>query len=96
MYARVAMGQLRRPASRHLESASRIIGKLCVGGDWACAHGDLEALGNIAVQLADYTYEPLHYQLVALSALCHSDPDRVSAAWIRLKSQVLGDVAPPR
>lgn len=74
---------------------SRTIGKLCVGGDWACANGDLEALGDVAVQLADYAHEPLHCELVALSALCHSDPERVSAAWIRLKLQVLGSVAPP-
>jgi hypothetical protein len=88
------MGQLRRPAPNHPEPATRTIGKLCVGGDWACANGDLEALGDVAVQLADFTLEPLHHELVALSALCRSDPERVSAAWMRLKLQVLLDVAP--
>jgi hypothetical protein len=71
-----------------------MIGKLCVGGDWACANGDLEALGDVAVQLADLAHEPLHCELVALSELCHSDPERAAAAWMRLKSQVLKDVAP--
>jgi len=52
------MGHLRRSASNHPESASRVIGKLCVGGDWACSHGDFEALGDIAVQLADFAREP--------------------------------------
>jgi hypothetical protein len=75
--------------SNRPETASRTIGKLCVGGDWACAHGDLEALGDIAVQLADYAREPLHCELVALCGLCRSDPERVSAIWMRLKTRVL-------
>jgi len=71
------------------ETMDRTIGKLCVGGDWACAHGDLEALGDVAAHLANYTYEPLHCELVALSQLCHSDPERATATWLRLKDQVL-------
>ena len=71
-----------------------MIGKLCVGGDWACSNGDLEALGDVAVQLADFAREPLHRQLLALGALCHDDPDQASAAWLRLKAEVLGSVAP--
>lgn len=89
------MGQLRRPASNQPEPASRTIGKLCVGGDWACAHGDLEALCAVAVQLADFTREPLHRELVALCALCHHDPDQAAAVWMRLKPQVLCGVATP-
>ena len=89
------MGNSRSPASDRPNAATRTIGKLCVGGDWACAHGDLEALGDIAVQLAGYALEPLHCELVALSALCHSDPEGVSAAWLRLRPQVLQGVAPP-
>lgn len=73
----------------------RTIGQLCVGGDWACAHGELEALGEIAERLADYTYEPLHCELVALSMLCHSDPEQATATWLRLKTQVLRGVASP-
>lgn len=88
------MGHLRRSASSHPESASRVIGKLCVGGDWACSHGDFEALGDIAVQLADFAREPLHCEFVALGALCHDDPEQASAAWLRLKAEVLGGVAP--
>jgi len=88
------MGQLHRPAPNRPETTIRTIGKLCVGGDWACANGDLEALGNVAAQLADFAREPLHHELVALSALCRSDPELVSEAWIRLKLQVLLGVAP--
>lgn len=82
------MGQY-LPTPHRRQAMDRTIGKLCVGGDWACAHGDLEALGDIAVHLADYTYEPLHCELVALSALCQSDPEQAAAAWVRLKDQVL-------
>lgn len=67
----------------------RMIGKLCVGGDWACAHGDLEALGDVAVHLSSYAREPLDCELVALSELCRSDPEQATATWVRLKDQVL-------
>jgi len=75
-------------------TTARTIGQLCVGGDWACAHGELEALGDVAERLADYTREPLHRELVELSMLCHSDPQQATALWTRLKTQVLEDVAP--
>jgi hypothetical protein len=88
------MGHHHHSSTNRPEAAHRMIGKLCVGGDWACANGDLEALGDVAVQLADFAHEPLHCELVALSGLCHTDPERASAAWMRLKSQVLKDVAP--
>ncbi|HET7505941.1 MAG TPA: hypothetical protein VFK02_33205 [Kofleriaceae bacterium] len=88
------MGHLPHVSSNRSEAPRRLIGKLCVGGDWACANGDLEALGDVAVQLAGYAHEPLHCELVALSELCHSDPERASATWMRLKPEVLRDVAP--
>lgn len=64
------------------------IGTLIVGGDWACAHGDLEALGDIARRLAEIPSEPLHCELVALADTCRSDPDRATDAWVRLKQLV--------
>lgn len=76
------------------KTTTRTIGQLCVGGDWACAHGELEALGDVAERLADYTREPLHHELVELSMLCHSDPQQATALWTRLKPQVLQGVAP--
>jgi len=74
--------------AKHSED-THAIGKLCVGGDWACAHGDIEALGYIAGRLAEYTRESLHGELVELADLCRCDSDRAVATWLRLKKQVL-------
>jgi hypothetical protein len=76
-------------ASHRPKPAARTIGQLCVGGDWACAHGDLEALGDVAERLADYANDPLHDELEALSVLCHNDPERAATTWMRLKNQLL-------
>ena len=89
------MGNPVRSALHSPDPIARTIGKLCVGGDWACAHGDLEALSDIAERLAGCTPEPLHGELEGLSALCHSDPDHATATWVRLKKQVLRSVPLP-
>lgn len=81
-----------RIARHSHDPLARTIGKLCLGGDWACANGDLEALGDIASRLVTCTPEPLHGELVGLSSLCRSDPDRATAAWVRVKSRVLRDM----
>ena len=75
---------------------TRMIGKLCLGGDWACANGNLEALGDVAERLLTCTPASLRRELAALSAQCREDPDRATAAWVQLKARVLGSVhAPP-
>ncbi len=76
-------------ASHRSKTTTRTIGQLCGGGDWACAHGDLEALGDVAERLANYTKDPLQDELETLSVLCHSDPKRAAGKWMRLKNQVL-------
>jgi hypothetical protein len=70
-----------------------MIGKLCLGGDWACANGDLGALGDIAERLITCSPKTLHRELVGLSDLCRHDPDRAAAAWVQLKNRVLGSVS---
>ena len=67
---------------------SRTIGKLCVAGDWACAHGDYRELRFIVLQLAEYTAEPLHCQLAQLAILCKTDPRRAAARWSELKDRI--------
>jgi hypothetical protein len=67
---------------------SQTIGKLCVGGDWACAHGDFSGLRQVARELADYAPEPIHCELVELASACAADPDRAAALWQRLKNQL--------
>ena len=81
-----------RIALHSQDPLARTVGKLCLGGDWACANGDLGALGHIAERLANCTPERLHGELIGLSKLCRTDPDHATAAWVRLKSEVLRSV----
>ncbi len=84
-----------RNARHSRDPHTRMIGKLCLGGDWACANGDLGALGDIADRLITCSPETLHCELAGLSALCRHDPDRATAAWVQLKNRVLGSVPSP-
>jgi hypothetical protein len=75
-------------SSTTMETACAI-GELCIGGDWACAHGDLATLGSIAIQLSAYTAEPLHCELAALVDLCQSrQSPRATATWTSLKERI--------
>lgn len=64
------------------------VGVLCIGGDWACAHGDLEGLRDIAYSLAARAPEPLHCELMRLAEACLRDPDRATAGWVGIKKRV--------
>jgi hypothetical protein len=64
------------------------IGELCVDGDWACAHGDLSALRDVAQQLAAYIPEPMHCHLTALADACYAEPGRAGELWNRLKEHI--------
>jgi hypothetical protein len=94
LYASGSMENRARIARHSRDPHTRMIGKLCLGGDWACANGDLGALGDIAERLITCSPEVLHRELVGLSDLCRCDPDRASAAWVQLKNRVLGSVPP--
>ncbi|MBS1124505.1 MAG: hypothetical protein H6Q90_6733 [Deltaproteobacteria bacterium] len=65
------------------------IGELCVGGDWACAHGDLAALRHVAQRLAVHAREPVHCELLDLAEACNYDPDHAVELWVRIKDRVL-------
>lgn len=84
-----------RSARHSRDPHARTIGKLCLGGDWACANGDLEALGDIAQRLVTCVPEPLHCELIELSTMCRADPDLATTAWVQLKNRVLRSVPPP-
>lgn len=79
------MSAIDRPQATH---SPRTIGMLCLGGDWACAHGDVAALGEVARQLAGHAAPAHRRELAALVALCHRDPDRAVAAWLQLKERI--------
>ena len=72
------------------------IGKLCMCGDWACAHGDFGGLRDVASQLSETSDELIdgstHDALVELADACISQPERAAQLWPRLKSLL---AAPP-
>ena len=67
------------------------VGKLCVGGDWACANGDFETLSHIAARLAEHAVDPLHRQLISFVDVCRYDPEHAVATWMQLKELLLHD-----
>lgn len=79
--------------SKSIETTERI-GKLCVGGDWACAHGDFAALRHVALELEDFAPEPVHCELAQLAVACITEPERAAALWERLKSDLYREPAP--
>ena len=66
------------------------LGALRVGGDWACAHGDLDGLRHVAQQLAARFEVDLRTELEDLVTACSSDPDRAVALWDAVKTQLHG------
>ena len=68
--------------------------ELCFGGDWACAHGNVGALADIAMRLAFRASEPLQTDLLALAHLCRRDPAEASARWFALRPSLLENLAP--
>jgi len=74
-----------------LHAAAQSIGKLCVGGDWACAHGDYAALRDIALRLSALAPEPMHCTLLELADACFVDSDRASQLWSTCKDALFRD-----
>lgn len=70
-------------------SSPRRIGQLCVGGDWACSHGDLAGLRFVARELANATTEPLHDALLVLADECYADPNHAIRSWVRIRKRML-------
>lgn len=72
----------------HPRSRTPTLGELLVGGDWACSHGDLAALGHVAGQLAQRATGQLRSDLLALENRCRFEPECATAAWIVLKDRI--------
>jgi hypothetical protein len=69
-------------------AATRAIRELCVGGEWACAHGDFAGLRHVAIRLAGYMSEPDRDELVALATACIGDPSGAALRWNRLQRKL--------
>jgi hypothetical protein len=69
-------------------AATRAIRELCVGGEWACAHGDFAGLRHVAIRLAGYMVEPDRDELVALAKACIGQPTVAAIMWNRLQGKL--------
>lgn len=60
-------------------------GALLFGGDWACAHGDVEGLGWVAKLLAERLTGPIQLELCVLERLCREDGVLATRRWALLR-----------
>ena len=65
------------------------IEQLVLGGDWACAHGNLEGLEDVAQQLAEIADEPVHSELLAVAQECRTNPEHAIRHWYAAKQRTL-------
>jgi hypothetical protein len=74
--------------NKHHHGATPVLGELCVGGDWACAHGDFAALRQVARRLVSCADASLQAKLTELEGSCRRDPARAAALWSQLKHEL--------
>ena len=65
------------------------IAALCIGGDWACAHGDFAGLSDVARQLGEHVPASLRPDLDAVVEACHRDVDHASELWVRARAAAM-------
>jgi hypothetical protein len=83
-----------RVALHSRDPHARMIGRLCSGGDWACANGDLDALGEIADRLVRCSPEATRSDLAGLAAHCRGELHQATLAWVQLKNRALRSASP--
>lgn len=80
------------PPPTHPDHANReAVGRLCVGGDWACAHGNFGGLAAVAHHLIALAPLPIQRRLAELEAACRGDPARAGALWNELRGPLASD-----
>jgi hypothetical protein len=67
--------------------APHAISALCLGGEWAMAHGDFAGLRDVARRLEQYVPEVLD-ELQALETACQEDIDRASEIWVHVERRI--------
>ncbi len=65
-----------------------LIGELCLGGDWACAHGDFAALRDVVERLSELEHEPLHCELRTIAEACAANPDVAAKLWASIRDRL--------
>jgi len=65
------------------------ISTLCVGGEWACAHGDVAGLREVVTRLAAVVPPPLRDELRAVAEACRHDAEHAAALWVEAERRVI-------
>lgn len=64
------------------------LGVLLVGGDWACAHGDLAGLAEVAKRLGSLTKGEIRTEAFTLARLCVADHQLAAGRWFELRTRM--------
>lgn len=66
------------------------LGVLLIGGDWACAHGDLAGLVDVARRLGEPTMGAARTHALEVAPLCLLDHEheRAIRKWVWLRAQL--------
>jgi hypothetical protein len=67
--------------------ATHAISALCVGGEWAMAHGDFAGLRDVARRLEPYVPEVLD-ELHELETACRHDIDHAGEIWVHVERRI--------
>jgi hypothetical protein len=67
--------------------SNHAISALCLGGEWACAHGDFAGLRDVARRLEPYVPEVLD-ELHELETACRHDIDHASEIWVDVERRI--------
>ena len=70
-------------------TTNQTIAVLCIGGDWACAHGDFAGLRDVARKLGAYLPAAIQPELTAVVEACRRDIDHASELWLRARNAVM-------
>jgi hypothetical protein len=67
--------------------APHVISALCLGGEWAMAHGDFAGLRDVARRLEQYVPEVLD-ELHELETACQKDIEHASEIWVHVERRI--------
>lgn len=70
--------------------SSHSISTLCMGGEWACAHGDVAGLRDVVHRLEAFVPASVRAELRAVAEACRHDAEHASALWVVAERHVMG------
>lgn len=62
---------------------------MLVGADWACAHGEVGGIVDVARRLAKRSTGETQAEALAVAELCRTDPELALRLWRALRDRLL-------